>query len=377
MRPLASVLVVLALGWWAEPVRSDTGPARETLCERLKHQEGLVYSLECEYEHRILETRPELIPLIRQVRGKEAERCIITRQHSDAMSRAVKFWRKGPKERMESASLAPESLGEKRSVSAFDGQIVRSVSYRKDDITASIATAETAYWDRMPAFDPMGFLYRYYEIPYSEVIATASTYSSTVITRGTSRFFLVSIRCSGRLSNDVLDFTFDDRYLPVERVQKLKLDDGRLLPFHKLLFSQYKSYPTASGETVWFPDHVEYIGYTGVTPQGEPLEAHREEFPIHSIRFNTDIPDQLFELEIPQNAKVNDKLTGLGWLPPGVRPAALFPAEAARRRWWLTAGIVLAALAVVAVGVVVARRRRAAAQANAHRGGIRHDSPSA
>jgi hypothetical protein len=165
--------------------------------------------------------------------------------------------------------------------------------------------------------------------------------------RGADKLYSVSITCGEEGMRDhILTFLFNERFLPVERSLTVRFPDGRLMPNHKYLFSEYKAYDTDSGEKVWFPDVVVYVGYNGRREDGEPLETCREEYHIKKMIFNSDIPDSMFELDIPREARVNDLLTGLGWLPPGERPAALFPAEARARRLW-------AALAVTAVTVLV------------------------
>ena len=51
----------------------------------------------------------------------------------------------------------------------------------------------------------MGFLYLFYERPFSDVIAAAATYSSALSVRGSDRLYRVSIACSGPLKEHVLD----------------------------------------------------------------------------------------------------------------------------------------------------------------------------
>jgi hypothetical protein len=86
----------------------------------------------------------------------------------------------------------------------------------------------------------------------------------------------------------------------------------------------------------------------------------REEYNVRKIEFNVDIPDDVFRLEIPANARVWDGVTGRNvWLAPGVRPRDLFPEE---RSHWLWHGT-CALLAVVALAAFIWLLRRKLAPA--------------
>jgi len=326
-------------------------------------------TLYCEYESRVLETPPERISLIRLVHGKEADRAIYTREDSRHRSAAVKFWRKDAKQREERIRLDPELARIGAQIQAFDGQILREFSPRdggKEGPIASLSTAKKVYWEQSSRKDPISFIYKYYELPFSQVFSEPSTFSCVPIRRGSDQLYRVLVKCGmWPVKGSVLEVLFDERLLPLERLVRVPHRPGELVLNHKYTFNDYRPYPLSSGETTWFPNRVTYSVYDilGKMPNGDPLEIYREEITFNKVQFNIDMPDSLFELEIPKNVRVYDGVTGLGWLPPGVRPAALFPAEAqSRRRWW-TAGVVLTAIAAVAAGVLYVRSKRRSALA--------------
>mgnify|MGYP001577319726 FL=1 len=97
----------------------------------------------------------------------------------------------------------------------------------------------------------------------------------------------------------------------------------------------------------------------GLHPNGKLVEYLTLNIETKDIKFNMEIPDGVFELRIPSDARVWDGVTGLGWLEPGNRPEMLFPEEARRKRWITVAVVVLLAL-VLTIGIVWYRRGRKA-----------------
>lgn len=206
--------------------------------------------------------------------------------------------------------------------------------------------------------DPVVFTLRYYEDPYSQVIEEATKFDTRTERRGNELLYHVTTLTGGHRDADYLDFVFDGHFRQRERSLRILLPNGKSFLNHKYWFSDYRPYPTVSGESAWIPNRVVYALYNGNLPSGERMEVMRQVITMQNIQLNIDIPDQLFELEIPRDAKIYDGVTGLGWLPPGERPAALFPAEARARRIWLTAVVVVGALLVVGAGLLYVRRKR-------------------
>ena len=147
------------------------------------------------------------------------------------------------------------------------GQVLRSVKDHGKDgrPIAVIASAETGDWNSMPREDPMAFVYLFYERPLSEVIASASRFSSKVVERGGEQLYHVSVE-GAQPGRHALEFLFDNRFLQRERMFKVwyggKHDD--LKWNNKLVFSGYRFYDMPSGEPIWFPAEVTYTGYSMV-----------------------------------------------------------------------------------------------------------------
>jgi hypothetical protein len=354
-----NILTVLAVGFWLSAgsvcgVEPDI--TRESIVAKLKHDEGLVRSMHCTYEHVVLETTPSQIEKIREVHGKNANRFIIDTNDSRVRSANVEFWRKGVKQREERILLDERLAQNGPAVAAFDGQIFRSLAKQQDQgLAASIMTAESAQWENRPRNDPISFVYLYYEKPFSQVIAEARSFSCKRISRGTRTLHAVSIDCAGT-NGDSLDIVFDDHLLPLERVKRLALASGVSLPNCKFVIEDYKEYPTPSGEAILFPQRVRYVGYNGVLSTGESLEVRMEEFRIKHIEFNPEIPDSVFELEIPATAHIYDGITGVGWLPAGSPLPSQVPGSAHgyNRVWTAVAGAI--AFTIVAVVVIWLKR---------------------
>jgi hypothetical protein len=354
------LLAAVPLMLFAAPLETSqpTGPTRADIVNSFRHYEGAVRSVYCEFERIVPETPPAQMQLIRSVKGKDAERAIITRDLARGMSVSIKFWHQGIKQREEGSPLDPELAKAGPNITAFDGQIVRSFGSSSNGLVAAVSTAENASWNALPRHDPIAFLFLYYDIPFSQVVADSPAFSVSPLDLGGEHCHRVSLEGTGRLTGQKFDFILNSRLLQVRRTTTMPTGPG----FHwsnSTQFLDYKEHVTASGETVWFPGRIVFTINNGLLPNGEPLEVRREEFPIKLIRFNEPMPDSLFELDIPREASVNDRVTNLGWLPPGVRPAALFPAEARARRWW-TAGAVAVACAAIGFGVWYARRIRRA-----------------
>src|SRR5262249_49364976 len=149
------------------------------------------------------------------------------------------------------------------------------------ELTSSIATAETADWYKMPKIDPFALLTMYYEQPYSQVVQEAVEFASTTIGTPTGRAHQVLIKRSSGRQFHHLRLLFDEQFRPLERTVSLPQKKGELAVNHSVVYTDYRSYPTASGETVWFPARLTYTVYSGKSPSGELTAAVREEFTVH------------------------------------------------------------------------------------------------
>lgn len=340
-----------------QPARSQGPPlnTRESVVRWLKHSEGLVQSADCEMEFRVLPTRPEMLPLIREVcaaNGQRPEQFFIDDSFVRKNSYACKWLRKGDKERFERVSADGV-----RQVQSYDGQIVRLVAQRDGNTTGSINTTQSASWSTANRVHPFSLVYLYYEKPYSHWVQQGVDFRSSTEERDGQTLTRVSVSDPMDPRDHRITLIFDAEGRVVER-QKLRKLPSDPRPFVREIhvLTDYEAFSNPSGETIWFPRRAVYNYNMGVHASGALAEYMSEEIQIKSIHFNLDIPDGAFELRIPRDAKVWDGVTGLGWLEPGDRPETLFPEETRRQRW-ITYGVV--AIAVLStMGVALYKRRK-------------------
>jgi hypothetical protein len=343
-------IVIVSEFVFVQPQSAVPGPDRESVVAALRHHEGLVKTLQADYEYSLLETPAEQAAIIKQQLGKAADDSIRTAEDAMRQSGSARLWRHGPKQRDEFFPLGPAHLPDLKR--AFNGQVLRVVNYAGPNgrPVAVIASGKTGDWYSMPRQDPMAFMYLFYEQSFSDVIASASMFSSAVVTRGKDRLFRVLVHCPPP-SQFALEFIFDQRFLQKERAVMICRDRQRqiLLPNHKLVFSGYHSFDTPSGEKIWFPEEVAYTGYSmeASAADGTPLEIVWKAYRFKKVQFNIEMADSLFDLEIPENAQINDRLTGVGWIPDDSSfIGALFPPESRARRIWLVAILTCAVLLI-------------------------------
>lgn len=353
----------------------DTNSDREKLISWFRHQEELVISMYAEFENVQLPTTLEQAAVIRQILHERKqdniyERTLMTPERARNLSYIQQWWRKGAKERFNSYyGVDFDSLGEDLiqrrpgTTLAYDGQIVRTLNPHDESqggSTGSIASEQKSNWNRINRETPFSMLYGYCEVPYSRLIQEAATFHSTLVNRDGKRLLLVSFDCSGEiLGNESLVLLFDEQHRLVERQEFEKVSTAKAQLYRRQFFSDYRRYSDPSGETIWFPHQAIYKSYVTLL-NGSTLETGTKRVRIRAIQFNIDIMDDFFELKIPKNAKINDGVTGRGWLPEGERPDVLFPHEAKVRRWtWAIIGTLTAILVLALVFVVVRRRRNA------------------
>jgi hypothetical protein len=352
------------LGHLGPALGADRPLTRQALIEGLRTEEGLVRSAECWFENVQTPTKANAIPVIREacrLRGeKNYGRFITSEAQAKSRSSLCHWLRSGPKERLEYFDIGAQKSASPRQVQAFDGVAVRSLSIRDGNTIGSVKSVDAAHWNNSNRLHPFTLIWRFNDTPYSEILAEGRDYAAAPVPRGNEVLTRVSVR-HPTLDSHSFVFLFGPDCRMLERrviVLFASEDRPRLNEIHT--FAGYERFDNLKGEPIWFPRRAEYHFVAGVLPDGSPAVYETKHIRIRDITFNVDIPDAMFELKLPESAKVYDDLTGQGWLEPGVRPAAVFPEEA-RPRWLLVGGVV--ALAAVVTALVVAlriRRRRAA-----------------
>ncbi|MHC4166440.1 MAG: peroxiredoxin family protein [Planctomycetota bacterium] len=293
---------------------------REAIVVWLSRQESLVRSMECTFETNRSPTRPENIPLIDEVcrRLGKKNRYIFTEEGTKTHDAVTRWRRKGVKERWDRFRLAAPGSDVSSEIPfntlAFDGQIIRSMSFRDEGTAGSIDTIEGAHWHSFTRTDPYSFIYEYGGVPYSTIISRGRDFDiSTVVDDGRT-LTRVSV---GHPDFDWRSFVllFDQEHRLVERQNIVKLGSDpapRLYARH--VFSDYRKHEDASGETIWFPHRAVYHHYMGNLPDGTPVEYFSEATTIKNTKFNVDLSDDIFVIQFPRGAKIWDGITGFGWI---------------------------------------------------------------
>jgi hypothetical protein len=103
---------------------------------------------------------------------------------------------------------------------------------------------------------------------------------------------------------------------------------------------------------------VEHL-YAGQLADGRQVEYTNGTYLIKDIKFNVELPDDLFKLDLPSDAKIYDGVAGHGWLPAG-SDAAFWTDPPVQRKGtgWYVVGGIIGLLLVVGVGAYMMYRRR-------------------
>ncbi|HUT29466.1 MAG TPA: hypothetical protein VMX13_06720 [Sedimentisphaerales bacterium] len=316
----------------SEAQASNGELSREALVRMLRHQEGLVRSMECRFERSTSPTRAENIPLIHEV-GKirdydwDYTDYILSEDFTNQESLVVHYWRKGPKELQhvfhttryhpDDPTASPDS-----SV-AFDGQVVRRVHYdkQKERWFGEINNPKAGSWSNSNRIQPFSFLYEFEVMPYSELIDQGKDYAASRVDIEGKQYTKVSIR-HPRLAWRSFVLLFDEELRLAERqvIAQISPDPGPRL-YEKHVFTNYQRHEDASGGIIWFPTEGIYHYYMGNLSDGTPVEFKTRRMSIKEIKFNVDIPDEKFVIEFPPGTKIWDGLAGLGYMDEPVERA--------------------------------------------------------
>lgn len=336
--------------------------SREALAQRLRHQEELFRTAEASFEVVRTPTRPEMIPLIKDVcrlRGepKEADNYIVDEEYAKRNSYKARWWRKGEKERIEYYRLDEVETSTPLRVKAFDGQFVRSVQQGSDQIVGAVDTTNGANWTNTNRTHPLSLIHLYCDMPYSDIIERGTGYSATQVdVKGKPGVRIFVHYPKADYTRFSLLFDSSDQLVERRIISKIGRDkDYRVYSIHR--FDEYRLIENPTGDSVRMPMVVTQQHVCGEHSPEVFAEYWVDTVRINRLVLNIDIPDSKFDLRIPNNAAIWDGVGGRGWLRPGDQPDYLFPKAAERRKQWWTWGI--AAFSVIAIvgGILYARRR--------------------
>lgn len=338
-------------------------PSREEIVMCLRHQESLVETAQGEFTVTYLPTDPANIPAIKDVcrrrgKGDAYNSYIRSTEQAERMSYSQVEWRKGEKGRVERIPLKGES-GTKK-IRAFDGQFVRSLTDQSAEVRGIIDTAETANWfdtDRVALFS---LVYEYMGDPYSRIIANNPSVGINQLQVDGETMTEVHVNDVARDGfSHVLVFDADKRVIRRDTYAPGRSPDpDESVMYQRARLSEYRSYDHASGETIWFPNRVDYFNYVGETADGTPISYAGKTVEIESVDFNTKIPDDIFVVEFPEGARVYDRVKGLGWVDSG--DPHLSGDDTPSGKWLMLGNGIIAVGMVLLVAYVYIRRRKSA-----------------
>jgi hypothetical protein len=349
---------------FGSPVAAVETPlvSRESIVAALRHQERLVRSAACTFDVQLQPTKDEDVPRLRAVckaRGNEQDyqRYIYTTESALRRNCVVRWIGLGIKERSEAyATLADLAEGENRAIKvlAFDGQVIRSFSPQESQVLARIDSRSSADWDTATHLSIYSLLFAYHSRNYSDLLETSDNVEISAIKvdneQGTRVVFV-----HPDFKYQSFDLAFDKRLRLRRRVNILQLKDfdREPRPYEIYEFTDYKVYDDESGERIDFPQKVTYHHIAGLDPATrEPVEYMTEQITLQGTWFNRPVPDTLFAIELPKDAKIYDGLTGRGWIggPPVVEADA--PPRFAKRSllmWFVVGNVFFISLLVIAV----------------------------
>jgi hypothetical protein len=270
--------------------------------------------MECILEVSQHPTAAEMIPLIEDEQRRNAAKG--RRSYIAKLERGYRshWWRKGIKERDERLPLDSPDQRPFESVTAFDGQIVRNLRAHGPEVVGSIETPDQAAWQGPSGantIQPFSLLYEFRREPYSRLVADGLQFEASAVSDGNGAV-RVSFQQREFPENQFV-FTFDNHERLLERrlITKMEPYDSAPRVYEVHSFGGYERFQDVSGEVIWFPlqCRVEYV--MGVAPAGELIKYQSRDVHIKNVKFNPDIPDELFVLNFPTEAKVNDRLHGL------------------------------------------------------------------
>jgi hypothetical protein len=304
----------------------------------------------------------ERIKEICRQRGHEAEAQAFLGSSQTIVE--TKWWRSGLNERIEEHELRGESAAT-NSVTAFDGQVVRTLGEGGEGLVGSIHTAESAHWLNSTRVHPFSLLYECAMRPYSELVEGSKEFRARAVDRadgGTLEVFFRHPQFDA--SSYLLYFDSENRLVERRMLYVLPPEGERVWESH--VFNDYRKQLHSSGEAIWFPHKAVYHYYMGVSADGTLAEYKTMEITIAEAKFNVEIPDDKFSLAFPPGIRIWDGVHEMGFLEgdeasatvggvSGEYDSGLPPRR--NSKWPLIVAVVVAAMLAVALVVRVRRSR--------------------
>jgi hypothetical protein len=338
---------------------------KRAIIEKLRQQEEAVWSAYCEFSVVAVPARDEnlgaKIEEALRLRGEKPENRSVYEWSERAVkvnSGTAKWWRKGVKERWESKLYFEDPQEKTWSIKVFNGTLIKALFHTNGSRTGKLDTVETAHWNAINRLHPFSLIYEYYGQPWSRFLEQPENWAGAARDGGQGDTITVNAR-HPRLGKKRIEFVFDNDLRLLER--RFYSDFLGLEPevrLHEIQrFYDYRDHRAADGAIISFPHRADYIHYMGVLADGSLVETWTDRITIHHIEFNVDIPDEMFELELPKDIPIFDAVHTKGWIN---QPVEVGPTTKSRISIFFLLNGVLFAVLLILAGVLYYRRRRPA-----------------
>jgi hypothetical protein len=327
-------LVVVQAG--IVPAMADTTPSRESVVAALRHRERLVRAGRCMIIVKEKPTSADAIPKINAICKARKEKSgplhyIISEEAASRSNKTIIWTGDGSMERYETYKTPEEAQkgGDVApAVTAFDGQVVRSLSHGKETVTGGIDSRESSHWDAAPRLGGYSLIYKYHTSYLSDLMEASNHVDIASATLDSTPVLKV-VFVHPKFTYQSFELTFDERMRLLRYSTTLQMagtdTEPRLYEAHD--FEDYKAYKDTNGEVIDFPQKATYHYYVGLDPAtNTPVEYWSQAITIKNVAFNSPMPKELFTVDFPEEAKIHDGLTGRGWIggppPPEILDAS-------------------------------------------------------
>jgi hypothetical protein len=242
------------------------------------------------------------------------ENYIFDEKDTAARSLSSRWCADGEQERCETYPLRKIAPKELQAVWAFDGNVVRKVTYGAEDGPhVSITTPERFRLTSQPRPDPKHLIFQRYGRPWSKMMREANDFSVKSLPGDGPGAYEVSFSDMSTVGNHDVPVSryvlqLDSQLRIVQRDFYTNMHDKRQRLWERYIFSDWQDYRLNTGEVISFPQKCRVVYVTGVTDDGQLAVSKEELITYTSVKFNETLDDSLFSIDFPPSAAVtNDR----------------------------------------------------------------------
>jgi hypothetical protein len=291
----------------------------DSLVDVLRDRERLVRTASCTLVVTETPIAEAAIPRIRAISEKrhdtwKGRNFMITPEVARKRGRTIRWHAAGKLERYEKYATPEDvrkGIGAARSIEAFDGQFVRSLSLDLKPPAGGIYDPEKVHWDQSGEVGGYTLIYKYHASYLSGLLQRSN---DARLTPGNSNGVrnLTVIFTHPDFKEHTFKLVFDDHLRLRRRSYTLQIpgydEAPRLYETDEL--DDYRSYKDKSGAVIDFPHQATYHYFAGDDPVTKsPVEYTSWQITVSDVELNAPMPKQLFTIEFPKNATIYDGLT--------------------------------------------------------------------